>query len=71
MWEFTHWRHRLKLDELAKILGMESSKQDGIDGSAVYDLFLSGRHQEIADYNMRDVELTRAIYRRMNFLDET
>lgn len=71
MWEFTHWRHRLKLDELAKILGLESSKQDGVDGAAVYDLFISGRHQEIADYNMRDVELTRAIYRRMNFLDET
>lgn len=69
MWEFTHWRQRIKLDELAKILGLESSKQDGIDGSMIYDLFISGRHQEIADYNMRDVELTRAIYRRMNFLD--
>jgi 3'-5' exonuclease len=71
MWEFTHWRHRLKLDELAKILGLESSKQNGIDGSTVYDLFLAGRHQEIADYCIRDVELVRKIYRRLNFLSET
>lgn len=70
MWEFTHWRHRLKLDELAKILGLESSKQNGVDGGAIYDLFVADRHQEIADYNMRDVELTRKIYRLMNFLDE-
>jgi predicted 3'-5' exonuclease similar to PolB exonuclease domain len=70
MWEFTHWRHRFSLDELANILGLESSKRNGIDGGAVYDLFISGRHQEIADYNMRDVEVTRAIYRRLNFLDD-
>jgi hypothetical protein len=70
MWEFTHWRYRIKLDDVAKVLGLESSKQDGIDGSTIYDLFFSGRYQEIADYCMRDVELTRAIYYRMNFIDE-
>lgn len=69
MWEFNHWRHRTKLDDLAKVLGLESSKQDGINGSTVYDLFTAGRHQEIAEYCMRDVELTRAIYHRLNFLD--
>jgi len=71
MWEFTHWRHRISLDDLAHILGLESSKQAGIDGSTIYDLLLAGRHQEIADYCMRDVELTRSIYYRMNFLEET
>jgi hypothetical protein len=70
MWEFCHWRHRIKLDDVAKVLGLESSKQNGIDGSAVYDLFLAGRHQEISDYCIRDVELVRKIYRRLNFLDE-
>jgi len=70
MWSFTHWRHRIKLDDLAKVLGLRSSKQDGINGGTVYDLFTEGRHQEIADYCMRDVELTRAIYYRMNFLEE-
>ena len=70
MWEFTHWRHRIKLDDLARVLGLESPKQDGLDGSCVYDLFLEGRHEEIANYCMRDCESTRAIYRRLNF-DET
>ncbi|HEX8145284.1 MAG TPA: ribonuclease H-like domain-containing protein [Pyrinomonadaceae bacterium] len=69
MWEFCHWRHRIKLDDVAKVLGLESSKKNGIDGSTVYDLFLAGRHQEIADYCIRDVELVRKIYRRLNYLD--
>jgi hypothetical protein len=68
MWEFEHWRRRISLDEAAKILGLESSKKDGIDGSRVYDLFLDGRHQEICDYALRDTELTREIYYRLNFM---
>jgi hypothetical protein len=68
MWEFCHWRHRISLDELAKILGLKSSK-NGISGDSVYDFFLAGRHEEIADYCMRDVELTRAVYRRLNFIE--
>jgi hypothetical protein len=69
MWEFCHWRHRISLDDLAKILGLQSSK-NGICGGSVYDYFLAGRHEEIADYCMRDVELTRLIYNRLNFIDE-
>jgi hypothetical protein len=68
MWEFCHWRHRISLDDLAKILGLQSSK-NGISGDSVYDFFLAGRHEEIADYCMRDVELTRAAYRRLNFIE--
>jgi hypothetical protein len=67
MWEFTHWRHRIKLVEVARVLGLESPKQDGLDGSRVYDLFVEGRHSEIADYVMRDCECARAIYRRLNY----
>lgn len=70
MWEFTHWRRRISLDEVAKVLRLKSSKQDGVNGSRVYDLFLEGCHQEIADYCLKDVELTRDIYRRLNFIDE-
>ena len=70
MWEFSHWRHRISLDDLAKILGLPTSK-NGIDGSMVYDLFLAGRHEEIANYCMRDVELTRSIYHRLNFIEES
>lgn len=71
MWEFCHWRHRISLDDLAKILGLNSSKQNGVNGSQVYDLLLAGRHEEIADYCMRDVELTRAVYYRLNFTEES
>jgi 3'-5' exonuclease len=69
MWEFTHWRKRISLNEVAKILGLESSKGDEVNGAKVYDLFLAGRHEEIASYCMRDVELTRAVYHRLNFID--
>jgi predicted PolB exonuclease-like 3'-5' exonuclease len=48
---------------------LKSSKEGGINGSHVYDFFLEGRHEEIADYCMRDVELVRDVYYRMNFLD--
>ena len=68
MWEFEHWRRRISLDELAKILGLKSSKQNGLNGNGVYDKFLEGSHEEIADYCMRDVELVREIYYRLNFL---
>ncbi len=68
MWEFEHWRRHISLDELAKILGLESSKQNGADGSKVYDLFVEDRHQDIAEYCLRDVDLTREIYRRMKFI---
>ncbi|MBV9927748.1 MAG: ribonuclease H-like domain-containing protein [Acidobacteria bacterium] len=71
MWEFCHWRHRISLDELAKILGLRSSKQGGVNGGRVYDLFLEGRHEEIANYCLDDVELTRLIYRRLNFIGDT
>lgn len=70
MWEFQSWRHRISLDELAKVMGLQSSKQDGIDGSRVYDLFLEDRHQEICDYCLADCDLTRSLYYRINFLEE-
>jgi hypothetical protein len=68
MWEFEHWRRHISLDQMARIMGLGSSKQAGIDGSRVYDYFLEGRHQEIADYCLRDVELVRSIYQRIKFI---
>jgi DNA polymerase elongation subunit (family B) len=72
MCEWNQWsfKGRVSLDRLAKALGLESSKGQGIDGSRVYDYFCAGCHEEIADYCMRDVELVRAIYRRMNFEED-
>lgn len=71
MHQWNKWSPRkyVSLDWLAKILGLESSKGQGIDGSCVYDKFCAGCHQEIADYCMRDVELVRATYYRMVFPD--
>lgn len=59
------WTHRL-----AKVLGLESSKGQGINGSRVYDKFCKGCHTEIADYCMRIVEIVPRIYYRMSFASE-
>lgn len=69
MYEWEHWgRNKISLDELARVLNLESSKQNGLDGSRVYDYYREGRHEEIADYCKRDVALVREIYYRMKFL---
>jgi len=67
MWEWSCWRHRISLDDLAVALQIESSKQKDIDGSKIYDAFLAGRHSDIALYCMRDVECTRQVYYRLDF----
>lgn len=70
-WERWKWQRRyISLDELAHILGLESSKRDGMDGSKVYEKFCAGCHDEIAHYCMRDVELVRQVYYRMVFEDK-
>lgn len=69
MWEWSCWRHRISLDELATSLNIESPKQGDINGSKIYDYFLGGRHSDIALYCMKDVESTREVYYRLNFTD--
>lgn len=56
------------LHRLALALGIQSPKSDGIDGSKVYDFYLAGKTEEIIKYCKRDVETTREIYKRINFL---
>ena len=72
MHQWNKWSPRkfVSLDRLAKVLGLESSKGQGIDGRLVYDRFCEGCHEEIADYCMRDVELVRESYYRMSFADQ-
>jgi len=55
------------LHKLSIALGIASPKEEGIDGSKVYDYFLAGKGEEIIRYCKRDVEATRAIYKRMTF----
>lgn len=66
-WELWAWRPGIKLEELAEVLRLGMTKIEGMDGSCIYDRFREGRHQEIADYCIRDVELTREIYYRLTF----
>lgn len=72
MHQWNKWSPRkfVSLDRLAKVLGLESSKGQGINGRLIYDRFCEGCHKEIADYCMRDVELVREIYYRMSFADQ-
>lgn len=55
----------ISLHELAHALDIPSPKDGGIDGSQVYDFYLAGKHQEIQDYCMRDVDTVRAVYKRL------
>jgi 3'-5' exonuclease len=68
MWEWSKWSNtRVSLDTLAKALGIPSSKGGEIEGRNVAQAFKDGRLKEICDYCVRDVEVTRDIYRRMVF----
>lgn len=70
MREWEKWSQSyISLDTLAKALGLESSKDGGIDGARVYDCYLKGEYDAIYTYCKRDVTLTRQIYKRMVFED--
>ena len=56
---------RISLDRLCKCLGVPSPKQGG-DGSAVFDLWRSGAHDELAAYCSNDVQATRACWHIMS-----
>lgn len=66
-WECWAFGAKVSLDRLAQIFSLPTSKTEEINGSRVFELFEQGRHREIHDYCVRDVKLTRAIYRRMTF----
>ena len=58
-------RNRVSLDDLAWVLGLQSSKTEEVEGSRVFDLYHAGRLAEIREYNLSDVRLTRKVYERM------
>jgi len=57
-------RKTVKLDTLAKIFDLKSSK-DEMDGSMVWQYYQDGRIEEISKYCMKDVILTRQVYYKM------
>ena len=59
MWS-TDYKDYVSLDAVAKFLGVGGKSGHG---SQVYDLWRTGRHQEIADYCADDVELVRRVHK--------
>ena len=57
-------RERYSLDNLCKAFGIESPKGE-ITGANVYDYWLKGEHEMIADYCKRDVEAVRLVHKSM------
>jgi predicted PolB exonuclease-like 3'-5' exonuclease len=66
-WERWSFGSKVSLDRLAQVLNLPSSKEQGITGARVYELYLAGEYQAIHDYCLRDVALTRRIYKRLTF----
>jgi hypothetical protein len=67
MKEWVKWSYNnIGLEHIALALGIPSPK-DGIDGSQVFAFYKAGKVDEIVEYCKRDVETTRAVYKRMTF----
>lgn len=67
MKEWVKWSNNsIGLEPLALALGIPTPKE-GIDGSQVYTFYKKGKVQDILDYCKRDVETTRAVFKRMVF----
>lgn len=64
MWACGDYKDYTKLDDLAKFLGV-GRKTEGIDGSQVWQYYKDGRIDEIKAYCADDVELTRAVFKKM------
>jgi len=54
---------KFNLDFYAKSFGIKSPKEEGIDGSAVTDLFKKGKYKEIAYYCVRDLRATQELWK--------
>jgi predicted PolB exonuclease-like 3'-5' exonuclease len=55
------------LHKLCLALGISSPKEEGVDGSQIYDYYLAGRGDEIIEYCKRDVEAVRDVYNKITF----
>jgi len=67
MWEWTKWHNRISLHDLAQALGIPSPKESGMNGLSIYNLYQQGRHEEIAQYCMRDVKCAREVFYRLQY----
>jgi 3'-5' exonuclease len=69
MCEWAKWdsRNNVGMHHLATALRLPTSKGGEVEGKNVAKAFAEGRIDEICQYCEKDVELTRAIYKRMTF----
>lgn len=58
-------KNRVALDDIAWALGIESSKTGEVEGSRVFEFYQAGRLNEIREYNLNDVRVTRQVYERI------
>jgi DNA polymerase elongation subunit (family B) len=59
-------RDRISLDNLCSALGL-SGKGD-IDGSKVWQALIDGRHAEVSEYNIDDVQKVLDVFNKLNFM---
>lgn len=67
VWDCWKWGNSTSLKKLAYALGLECPKAGGVSGENIYEAFCEGRFEEIYRYCMRDVKVTRNVWRKMNF----
>ncbi|CAB4121065.1 Predicted 3'-5' exonuclease, PolB-like [uncultured Caudovirales phage] len=67
MVQFAGVGNRISLDKLCLALGLPG--KGDIDGSMVAGMVAAGRIKEVADYCASDVNKTRAVFRRMTFVE--
>ena len=71
MREWSKWSMgSVGLETLALALDIPSPKDDGIDGSQVWEFFQKGKVKEILEYCKRDVDTTREVYKKMTFQNQ-
>jgi len=57
-------REMYSLNDVAKFLGV-GGKTDGVDGSMMHQMFLDGKTEEIGEYCINDVNVTREVAKRL------
>lgn len=64
--------NRVSLAKLCKVFGLDAKGSEigeEIDGSKVWDFVKDGRIADVAKYCEGDVERTRRVYKRLNFIE--
>lgn len=64
---FAGAKDRISLDRLCRVLGLEG--KTGITGADVWPMVQDGKILDVAAYCRHDVQITRAIYKRLTFAE--